>query len=208
MSTNFMIPRFDDLLQLCSPQPEFDVVLHNQIMNLASQYCLCSIGAKCAQDHFSEHSTEVGDLVIKHQSSRSIKPRKKNRLLKSRNTQDNLERLESMLTHYKDDGRVIIYRSPKSKSNTKCFRSGRRSTFIGVSKNGDVWQSLIMIDSKKTYIGSYHTEEEAALAYDFYSIVMKHFAAKTNFDYTLLQVKRMVKNYHDNCGDFVPAECL
>mmetsp|Transcript_27958 Transcript_27958/g.32053 ORF Transcript_27958/g.32053 Transcript_27958/m.32053 type:complete len:98 (+) Transcript_27958:345-638(+) len=93
----------------------------------------------------------------------------------------------------------------KSKTSTPIFKNGRRSNYIGVSKNGDVWQSLIMIDGKKTYIGSYHTEEEAALSYDFYSMILKQFSAKTNFDYTLMQIRRMVDNYFINGNSLVPS---
>ena len=60
-----------------------------------------------------------------------------------------------------------------------------------------------MIDSKKTYIGSYHSEEKAAQAYDFYSIVLKHFSARTNFDYSLGQISEMVRNYHLNNEEFL-----
>ena len=148
-------------------------------------------------------STHGEDLVIK-QTSRSIKSRKKNRLLKSRNTQEGLVQLNRILQNYTDNGQIVIKRSTKSKSNARLFKSGRRSSYIGVSKNGDVWQALIMIDSKKTYIGSYHTEEEAAMAYDFYSIVLKQFASKTNFDYTLPLIKKMVQNYYDNENEFIP----
>ena len=65
-----------------------------------------------------------------------------------------------------------------------------------------------MIDSKKTYIGSYYTEEEAAIAYDFYSIVIKQFAAKTNFDYTLPLIKKMVQSYYDYQEEFIPSTWL
>lgn len=60
-----------------------------------------------------------------------------------------------------------------------------------------------MIDRKKTYIGSYYTEEEAAKSYDFYAIVLKHLSAKTNFDYTLSEIKEMIMNYHSNNGNYL-----
>ena len=62
-----------------------------------------------------------------------------------------------------------------------------------------------MIDRKKTYIGSFNTEDEAAMSYDFYAIMMKHFSAKTNFDYTIHQINKMVENYKDNNYEFIPS---
>ncbi len=190
-----------------TPSPmeiQFDLVMHEQILFLANQFCLCPPLRKNSSESLNETSTQGDDLVIK-QPSRSIKSRKKNRLLKSRNTTEGLDQLQRILQTYSDNDEVVIKRSSKSKSNSRLFKSGRRSSYIGVSKNGDVWQALIMIDSKKTYIGSYHKEEEAAMAYDFFSIVLKQLAAKTNFDYTLPLIKRMVNNYYDNHQEFTPS---
>lgn len=41
-----------------------------------------------------------------------------------------------------------------------------------------------MIEKKKTYIGSYKSEEEAATVYDQYNILINGINAKTNFAYT------------------------
>lgn len=59
----------------------------------------------------------------------------------------------------------IKYQSPIFKN--KKFRG---SKFRGVSRNGKLWQVLIMIKNKKRYVGSYTNELEAAKAYDFTSI--------------------------------------
>ena len=108
-----------------------------------------------------------------------------------------------MLRNYHDNGEIVIHRSGKSRSFSKPFKSGRRSSYIGVSRNGDVWQSLIMIDRKKTYIGSYLTEEEAARSYDFYSLILKQFSAKTNFDYSITQIRQMIIEYQENNNEFI-----
>ena len=194
-----------DLFKLYPNQDDFDYEMHDQIQVLLSQYCFCPSEAKPCLETSFDKTTQGEELVMKHPMSRQIKSRKKNKLLKSRNTQEGLERLQRIISNQRDDGSVMIRRSPKSKNSVRDFKSGRRSSYIGVSRNGDVWQALIMIDSKKTYIGSYHTEEEAATAYDFYSITMKQFAAKTNFDYTLTHIKNMVQNYYDNACEFIPS---
>ena len=176
---------------------DWDASLHYQLQLLIQQYCFCS--------DVSSSESKVGsvqDLVIKL-PNRPIKARKKNRLLHSRNIQYSLNCLEHIINNTMDNGQTIIYRSKKSRNNSKVQSSSRRSHYIGVSKNGDVWQSLIMIDRKKTYIGSYYTEEEAAKSYDFYAIVLKYLSAKTNFDYNLSEIKQMIMNYHSNGGNYL-----
>ena len=182
----------------------FDAQIQSQIQQLLSNFWYCPemlSGCVPGQTDFNELSCS---LVIKQQN-RIIKARKKNKLLRSRNTKQSLECLELLLKNLWDNGQLVIKRANKSKTKPITSTSTRRSSYIGVSKNGDVWQSLIMIDSKKTYIGSFKTEDEAAMSYDFYAIMMKHFSAKTNFDYTLHQIQKMVENYKDNNYEFIPS---
>ncbi|KAM7500204.1 hypothetical protein LguiA_024618 [Lonicera macranthoides] len=44
-----------------------------------------------------------------------------------------------------------------------------------------------------TFLGVYHTEEEAAMAYDIASILLKGFKAQTNFDIKLYDVKAIIE---------------
>eukprot|EP00357_Protocruzia_adherens_P012033 CAMPEP_0114999866 /NCGR_PEP_ID=MMETSP0216-20121206/16406_1 /TAXON_ID=223996 /ORGANISM="Protocruzia adherens, Strain Boccale" /LENGTH=449 /DNA_ID=CAMNT_0002364833 /DNA_START=107 /DNA_END=1456 /DNA_ORIENTATION=- len=59
----------------------------------------------------------------------------------------------------------------------------RASKYRGVSRNGNQWQVLIMVDKKKRYIGSYSAEIEAARSYDKAAIQNHGVRAKTNFQY-------------------------
>ena len=49
--------------------------------------------------------------------------------------------------------------------------------------------------NKKAYIGTYQSEKEAALAFDFYSIMLHALDAKTNFSYSKDMIMEMIINY-------------
>ena len=70
-------------------------------------------------------------------------------------------------------------------------RGQRGSKYRGVSKNGNQWQVLIMINKKKRYIGNYRNEEEAASSYDIVAIQNHGNKAKTNFYYTPEEIERI-----------------
>ena len=82
--------------------------------------------------------------------------------------------------------------------------SGRRSRYIGVSKNGDNWQVLVNMGKFKKYIGTYVDEKEAAVAYDFYTICLHSTKAKTNFAYKKGMILDMINHYTNNSKVFNP----
>jgi len=67
----------------------------------------------------------------------------------------------------------------------------RKSKYRGVSKNGNQWQVLIMINKSKSYAGTYATEDLAARIYDILSIKNRGNKAKTNFIYTNSQIRKI-----------------
>lgn len=70
----------------------------------------------------------------------------------------------------------------------KANRRNRKSKYRGVSKNGNQWQALIMINKKKIYIGVYSSEEKAGRAYDRAAIINHGDKAKTNFMYSMKEI--------------------
>ena len=71
------------------------------------------------------------------------------------------------------------------------IRKKTSSKYRGVSKNGNKWQVLIMINNKKYYKGSYLSEEIAARIYDIMAIKYFGIKARTNFIYNHIQIKKI-----------------
>lgn len=71
------------------------------------------------------------------------------------------------------------------------IRNKTSSKFRGVSRNGNNWQALIMVNHKKYYIGSYPSEELAARIYDIHAIKNRGIKARTNFPYDNIQIKNI-----------------
>ena len=88
-----------------------------------------------------------------------------------------------------------VHPSPKARS----------SVFIGVSKNGDNWQVLINCGKSKKYVGTFTSEKEAAIMYDFYAICLHLSKAKTNFTYDAALISEMIDSYLSNSKKFVPS---
>mmetsp|Transcript_34037 Transcript_34037/g.41999 ORF Transcript_34037/g.41999 Transcript_34037/m.41999 type:complete len:123 (-) Transcript_34037:811-1179(-) len=63
-------------------------------------------------------------------------------------------------------------------------RSERGSLYRGVSKNGTKWQVMVVRGTIKKYVGAIDNELQAARLYDKYSLIIKGFEAKTNFNYS------------------------
>ena len=67
----------------------------------------------------------------------------------------------------------------------------RSSKYRGVSKNGNKWQVLIMINNKKYYLGNYNSEDLAARIYDIQAIKSWGVKARTNFVYDDNQITKI-----------------
>ncbi|CAI2359895.1 unnamed protein product [Moneuplotes crassus] len=82
---------------------------------------------------------------------------------------------------------------------------GRRSQYIGVTKNNTNWQALINVKGAKKYIGTFLHEVEAAKAYDLYSLAMQGKKASLNFNYTGKEMAKMI-SYFLAHGSIKPLE--
>ncbi len=81
-------------------------------------------------------------------------------------------------------------------------RKNRSSKYRGVSKNGNKWQVLIMINGKMCYLGNYSSEDLAARIYDIQAIKSRGIKAKTNFVYNNDQIKK-IYNKEINISDIM-----
>ena len=82
----------------------------------------------------------------------------------------------------------------KNDENSEKNIKPRGSKYRGVSRNGNQWQVLIMVNKKKRYVGSYSKEEDAARAYDKVALQNHGSKAKTNFDYTKKEVEEILSS--------------
>ena len=82
------------------------------------------------------------------------------------------------------------------------IRKKRSSKYRGVSKNGNKWQVLMMINNKKCYLGNYPSEDLAARIYDIQAIKSWGIKARTNFIYDNNQIKKIYnKKINIKCND-------
>lgn len=121
----------------------------------------------------------------------------RNPLIKQKGLINNAQELLNTLTESPDSSHCVIFGKRKF-SQKKSGHVSTRSRYIGVTLNGTSWQALISIEKRKTYIGTYQEERLAALAFDFYSILLNKFNAMTNFNYTKRDILDMLNHFNSN----------
>ena len=65
---------------------------------------------------------------------------------------------------------------------------------------------LINVGNRKKYIGTYATQKQAAITYDFYCIAIHSTKAKVNFTYSIELIEMMINSYFENDEHFDPAK--
>mmetsp|Transcript_3717 Transcript_3717/g.4329 ORF Transcript_3717/g.4329 Transcript_3717/m.4329 type:complete len:159 (+) Transcript_3717:159-635(+) len=146
-----------------------------------------------------EMNEEVKELPVPVSKTKKIRRRvRKNKL-------PLLDGYLKIVLHQMDRGYIKgFYSCQKSSKGIHRCKSGRRSQYIGVSKNSKNWQVLANLHTCKKYVGTFPTEKEAAIVNDFYTIAYCGFRAMTNFTYSIELVKEMIQYYYDNEKDFNP----
>ena len=76
--------------------------------------------------------------------------------------------------------------------------SRRRSQYIGVSKNGDNWQSHINHGHSKKYIDTYSNEIETTIAFEFLAYAQQGSKSRLNFKYDCKILADMIKSYFED----------
>ena len=155
---------------------------------LLSMYCLwCS-----NENYYQDHSNKNEVWKCPQNMASCIKPKKKARISDLDFTNHFLK-LNEFMRLINDDDEIVF--SSKQKSSSRANASSKRTSYFGVSKNGPNWQSLISINKKKTYVGTFMTEREAGEAFDFYSMLLHRSGALTNFSYTKAQIERLILRF-------------
>ena len=124
------------------------------------------------------NSPSTNDDDVKTQTTNSMR---EGRVLKKNPLPMANRKLRRILAKIIEGNFPVITPTHKNTSGKRRNSSGRRSKYIGVSKNNQNWQVLITVANSKKYIGTFLTEKEAAIAYDFYSIALHGAKATTNF---------------------------
>ena len=173
------------------------------------KYCLCESisifnhnehSIKQIEDSLSSKHTEEPIVIDEEPPVKpALQRRRKNPI------PDITEAISKVYSKLQNNSDFTIY--PRNKGNRGLHngQSKRRSIYVGVSKNGVHWQTLINFGKIKKYIGTFCTEKEAALTYDFYAFGVHGLKAKTNFKHNGKEIMAMIESFFSNGNKFIPA---
>ena len=165
-------------------------------ISILSKYCWCNSDK---EDIKSEESIQMNTSSINNETCDDTEwsslPMASTKVIKRKTLPRIDYKLKKLLDQIKW-GKLSAFNFAQTKSNGEFSNiSGRRSSYIGVSKNNLHWQALINVANMKRYIGTFATQKEAAIAYDFYSIAVRGAKAKTNFNYSVEIFTNMINSY-------------
>ena len=83
-----------------------------------------------------------------------------------------------------------IIESKKKEKPIKISKN-RGSSYRGVTKNGNKWQTILSFNNKSEYYGVYETPDIAARVHDVIAIKKRGIKAKTNFKYNIHQIHQI-----------------
>jgi len=163
-----------------------------------------------SQAPLTSHSFQVEGESDRQSAATSAqkRERKKNKKLFTAKFIEQAEKILSILNNEPNKSKVIFSRSNKVSVPEGYDSVKERANFIGVSKNGKNWQSLIVIDNTKVYLGTYKTQLEAAFMFDFHSILVKFKKARVNNKYTVQEVINMINIFIAGGHEFDAEEYM
>ena len=138
-------------------------------------------------------SIESQDILNKNEKKESKHKVRRIPKVKSIDLHEHFQRIIEYLGSVQNSNQVIFRRQIKNSSRKNA--SIKRTSYFGVNKNGPNWQTLITINRRKTYVGTFMTEEESARAFDFYSMLLHLDLAKTNFNYNKSQALSLISEF-------------
>jgi CRISPR/Cas system-associated exonuclease Cas4 (RecB family) len=154
--------------------------------------------------HLSIEYSEVEDLIIEKAIQENLESLHLNR-----------NKLSQRLTSLLNSSKPNVEKSPlisgrkrthhRRRRGAKSGSDSRGSAFRGVSKNGTKFQVFIMINKNKRYFGVLEDEEHSALIYDKIAIMFHGMKARTNYSYSVEEVKDIL-DMADNCAMYKQSE--
>ena len=175
-------------------------------LNLLDKYCLWALPDQPLQ----KNGDSDIHCIEKYTAASSICDYDTNQRIIPRTRKSNLPNIKNKLQRIlqrKNEGKLTPFKQCiKRIRGGLGNKSGRRSRYVGVSKNNQHWQVLINVGNSKKYIGTYATQKQAAIAYDFYCIAIHSTKAKVNFTYSIELIELMINSYFENDEHFDPIE--
>ena len=207
------------ILMPANMYPEFTYSVTNPVKMEMESFWLCDLPKTSLPQNISSGYTDLsprGGVILPHPNSilggplnyanqkaedqilplemDSSEPKQKKKLLLQQRIENKRPKILRSLELVNNESVTLINaRTKAAPRNTT--NSSRRSNFIGVFKNGPNWQALISINKKKTYIGTYATEEVAAKAFDYHSILLHNLTATTNYSYNKRQILQLFEKF-------------
>jgi hypothetical protein len=179
--------------------------MFSNLKELEAKFCLCHIPEVNELSEVSRTDVQIDPSLVQHSQiisrpvplrpflkARKIMVKKRQTMIQKRDFTHECGQVLSICHSLRDDN-IIVYGS--SKAIRRHILSQKRSQYIGVSKSGPTWQAIVIVEKRKTYIGTYSTEIEAANAYDMYSLILYGLRAVTNFSYNKHDIIRIVEKF-------------
>ena len=125
-------------------------------------------------------------------SERGNKKVRKNKFDKHRENFKVLAQIRLAELQLMDRDTLLVKKTKKQRASQNTKHPEKRSRYIGVSKNGTNWQSLVVVGNEKIYIATTPSEKKAAEIVDFYTLLHRLKQGKLNSDYTVNQAINLI----------------